>query len=242
MKQDFLDPNTRSVVYKLLSQGFMYPDEERRRLIREGGWWQDLSGAISALDPVWRNRLQGTEWEPLARRQMASEGEEPAVDYVYLFDLGNGRPPCPPYGGLYQDAVERPVVLWELAEFYRAFGLEPGRGRELPDHVSMELEFMYFLAFKEAQAMAESEEPYLTGYRWAQRDFLERHLAAWFPRFARQVEEKSGTPFYTGLSRLTAEFLAWDLERLRAALGDRSLVAGGEAAGNDQYQQPAGNR
>ncbi len=62
----------------------------------------------------------------------------------------------------------------ELVRWYDHFGLKRTQTAELPDHVSVELEFMHFLTFLEIQHAG--DEDVLTNLHRAQRDFLDRHL------------------------------------------------------------------
>lgn len=65
------------------------------------------------------------------------------------------------------------ALFEELARFYGFFGLKRAEGAEMPDHLSVELEFMQFLTHLEDRAAQRPDE--LAGLRRAQRDFLRRH-------------------------------------------------------------------
>jgi len=101
---------------------------------------------------------------------------------------------CPPYEVQYCPqtfSVYRSQRLADVAGFYRAFGVEPGRDApERADHLACELEFLAWLVAKERHARAQE------GAQWAeraaicrdaQRDFLAEHLAWWVPAFARAL-------------------------------------------------------
>lgn len=82
--------------------------------------------------------------------------------------------------------------LADIAGFYRAFGFNVGgRLRERPDHLVVELEFMYLLCLKGAhsglQGYLEQAEICLD----AQRKFLSDHLGRWIGVFAQAVEKSS---------------------------------------------------
>jgi len=62
----------------------------------------------------------------------------------------------------------------ELVRWYDHFSLRRRDTAELPDHVSVELEFMHFLTFQEHENR--SDEAAIADLRRAQKDFLERHL------------------------------------------------------------------
>jgi TorA maturation chaperone TorD len=127
--------------------------------------------------------------------------------------------------------------LGDIAGFYRAFGLDVSdRVRERVDHISVELEFMAFLVYKEAyaqstlpvgQGQAGDEKPASGGRaeicREAQRKFLNDHLGRWVQDFTRRLEKKAQDGPYSRLARLTERFLAIELE----AFGAKPLQAEG---------------
>ncbi|TDA68707.1 MAG: hypothetical protein D9V47_08140 [Clostridia bacterium] len=187
----------RMVIYKALAVGFSYPGDLIPELVRQGYFVAVAQQAEAAGYRLAAAGLQDTG--PAGELQVA---------YSYYFDIGPKYPPCPPYAGIYQNRNGRPMLLWELVQFYRHFGLAVSPAvKELPDHVSVELEFMYYLVFKEHQAAvcAGEDGP---GYRRAQRDFLARHLARWVPGFTARVADKCSHPFYRALAGWLQEWVA----------------------------------
>jgi TorA maturation chaperone TorD len=105
---------------------------------------------------------------------------------------------CPPYEVQYCPqtfSIHRSQRMADVAEYYRAFGLELGRDvPERADHVACELEFLAWAAAKERHARAQS------GVEWderaavcrdAQRDFVAEHFAWWVPAFARALGDRA---------------------------------------------------
>ncbi len=179
---DHRDPIVRSSLYKLLSIGFRYPTPEIFKIFQNGEFLDVMKG-MTFVD------LE--------------------IQFTRTFDAGNPVPPCPPYEGLYC-GKPRSMVMLEVSEFYNCFGLrmsQEGGKREFPDHISAELEFLHFLAFKEAQAMETGDEEKHKGYLLAQKDFLERHLSRWVPEFCLRVQNSAGAPFYDLLARITSRFI-----------------------------------
>jgi len=144
------------------------------------------------------------------------------AEYLRLFEVGMGIPPCPLYGGLYRGG--RKAVMEELTRFYNFFGLsvEQGKG-ELPDHVSTELEFMHFLTFKELTALRRRDDP--APYRRAQRDFLERQLVSWLPDLEARLNKLEAPPFYAALTMLTNAFARSEHTHLRHEAAGAAVAA-----------------
>jgi TorA maturation chaperone TorD len=76
----------------------------------------------------------------------------------------------------------------DVAGFYRAHGLQVGgTERERPDHVVTELEFVSFLARKEAYALLHLGDDEVLECRRTSARFLREHLGRWGPDFGRRV-------------------------------------------------------
>jgi TorA maturation chaperone TorD len=98
---------------------------------------------------------------------------------------------------------------------YRRAGVDISEDfHDAPDHIAAELEFMYFLIFKEVEALGESDVGRAIGFLDQQRAFLRDYLLAWVPEFTEKVEEVAETEFYKNLARATRAFLEENLDTL----------------------------
>lgn len=149
--------------------------------------------------------------------------EEREIEYVNTFVVGkNGTPPSPLYEGLYRTDEGREGLLMDLLRFYHYFELKLSeRDRDFPDHLVAELEFMAYLADKEAAAIEEGKDS--LPYRRAQRDFLDRHLLAWIPALQERIETRLPSSSYRLLIGLLAAFIDNQRKRLDLSLeGERA--------------------
>ena len=195
----------RSRLYRLLADGFLYPDTSSFADFKGGQFRDVVQQACEALPHDLSAAFDGLV--------AAGEYTDFQAEYLRLFEVGLGIPPCPLYSGLYRGG--RKTVMEELTRFYNFFGLsiEHGGG-ELPDHLVTELEFMHFLAFKELAAWSRGEDA--ASYRRAQADFLERQLLSWLPALDQRIQPLDPPPFYIALTSLTNAFAQAELARLRA--------------------------
>ncbi|MCK5579426.1 MAG: molecular chaperone TorD family protein, partial [Planctomycetes bacterium] len=86
------------------------------------------------------------------------------------------------------------------------------------------LEFMYFLVFKEVEAIRSSDPESARGYLEKQKEFLVDHLGAWVPEFAGNMEKNAKTEFYKNVSRATRSFIKKDMTELAKKFIDFSEV------------------
>jgi len=208
-----LQAAARSRLYQLLERGFSLPDAAFYKWVREGGFAEGSAQEVAGLPyplPAARDAALGRGLGEAGASHQELQGE-----YIRLFDVGLPGPPCPLYGGEYQGS--RTGVMEELIRFYNYFGLHPStRSRDLPDHITAELEFMHFLTFQEVVALHRGQDrsPYLR----AERDFLERHLCAWVPLLGQRLSRQRPCPFYAALVALAEAFLTADREHLQGAI------------------------
>jgi TorA maturation chaperone TorD len=83
---------------------------------------------------------------------------------------------------------------------------------DAPDHIAMELEFMYYLAVKQIQATRDEDAQGIEGSQKKQKSFLCSHLARWVTEFAENVEKNVETKFYKTLAQLTEMFVQMDVQ------------------------------
>jgi len=212
----------RSRLYALLAAGFCYPSQEMFEAFRSGNYQSQLGECIRQL-PHLELLVQDNPLEPGTGQQRVDNGlpyEEFESQYVASFEVGSPEPPCPPYEGLYRGG-ERTQFMLRVSSFYKHFGLamnsEEGGAREVPDHISAELEFMHFLTFKETQASEEGTEDLLQGYLLAQKDFLQQQMSQWLPAFVEKLEAACPMPFYVALGQLVRDVVLAELEQVKSA-------------------------
>lgn len=101
-------------------------------------------------------------------------------------------PECPPYetqygaGNIFAQTDE----LADVAAFYRACGLA-APAHERVDHLAVELEFMGFLALKEAYALVSNESERARETREMARRFFAEHLDRWAESFLDRFETRA---------------------------------------------------
>jgi DMSO reductase family type II enzyme chaperone len=220
VSEHVLSAETRSTLYQGLALGWRYPDRPGYEAYQSGQYTEELLEFATSLPHLAALVAQEAATPEQVRGELKNlPFEEFEVRYVSTFDVGFPEPPCPPYEGLYNKKMERAQAMVEISEFYRQFGLKMNQApdkRELPDYLVAELEFLAFLAFKEAQAAYEGTAELLDGYRRAQKDFLERHMVDWLPEFAARLEEEEALPFFPHLLRFTIGFTRAELVRTLA--------------------------
>lgn len=189
-------------VYRLLSACFYQPEEA----FLEEDIFGQLKTAVAALTPA---REAAAEAMDGSFRDAGSEAL--MLDYTRLF-LGPFGILAKPYGSVYLDD-ENTVMgdsTMNVMELYREGGFEVAADfREMPDHVALELEFIYLLTLKLA---AEPQDISL------KRRFLEGHLGQWVGQFADAMRKGAKTNFYKQLADMTEQVVLEDLRELSAAV------------------------
>lgn len=192
---------SRSRVYQLLSIAFGFPDDETYAAITDG----TLAAAVA--DACLRLPYDISGAATLALSDGGGSPVDFEAEYIRLFDVGAAGPPCPLYGGAY--GGDRMKVMEDATRFYHFFDLRlAGQRRELPDHITTEVEFMHYLTFREAEVRGHGIDP--APLLRAQRDFLARHLCRWVPRLQARLAKQRTVAFFPALVRFAAAFFAAD--------------------------------
>lgn len=137
------------------------------------------------------------------------------VDYTRLF-VGPAQPMAMPYASFWltEDQSQRHDATQAVLDFYEQGGLDVGDDlHELPDHVAVELEFLYRLIYA---ANTGIEDPAKDAELY--RRFVSRHLTAWMPAFTKAIGVGAETPFYKALADLTERFVRSEQQRALASM------------------------
>src|SRR3989337_413557 len=198
-----------SQVYLFLGRCFSYPSEEFYTLMKDGRTGEELRAMVEGL-PFAVN-FTGIPVPSLPREELESE-------YISAFDIAFGPSlPCPLHESDHRDDVSSMDITEELLRFYEHFQVKlSDKERDYPDHLVVELEFMAYLAKKEADAGKRGNDP--APYRRAQVDFLERHLDKWVPKLDEKIQKRIKQPFDKGAGSFLRNFLSSLLSYLRKNL------------------------
>lgn len=198
-----LTPVARARLYHMLAEALSEPPDW---LSASGHQWPLFTAALEVAHnenhPAIRQAV--TEVAAIAPEDLSKR----QARYTTLFS-GQGRLWL--YESLARDgqlAGPSAMAVWAV---YEAAGLTVA-GTELPDHASMELAFLAYLAQQEAEMSAEAPQ-----WRRARRLFIKCHAGRWLPALGEALA-LTGDVVYAPVGRLLAATLVTDLQPRRRSL------------------------
>ena len=194
--------HAKADAYRLLSACFYEPE---KAFLEEDVFGQ-LEQALSVLDAGYADDAQA-----VGRCFRETGLEDLRIDYTRLF-LGPFDIRSKPYGSVYLDGgnmVMGDSTMAALA-LYREGGFVVDEAfAEMPDHVVVELEFLYLLNTRLGDGHVENGERERLAA--LERRFLGEHLGRWVTPFTEAMQKGACTDFYVKLSALTQRFVLADL-------------------------------
>jgi TorA maturation chaperone TorD len=188
----------RQTAYQLLATCFSLPEN-------------GMSKITSDLEEILR-RLAPEAAEHIAPMRSNLSIDDLKVDHAALF-IGPFKLLAPPYGSVYLEGSRQIMgnSTIDTRNRYLKAGLQVADDfKEAPDHVSIELEFMSFLVFKEINALSQDDFEDARHQLSNQDAFLKDHLGAWIAEFAQNVENNAQTSFYKNLAIASHLFVERD--------------------------------
>lgn len=130
-------------------------------------------------------------------------------DYSALFEVGDEGPPLPLRAAARGGGLAS--VREDIVRFYEHFHYTLAEAHAWQaDHLSVQLEFMQLLCWREAQADGpEAAQP----WQRAQADFAERHLVPWLPELAADVARLAPASPYAAVFAQISDFVCDDAAR-----------------------------
>jgi len=217
----------RSKLYLLISWSLLYPeDDEFLDYLQSGEFVEDGRAAIEGLSAALSGQANEKANAKLAAllKQMDNVEQWIATECTHwtLSDLQAEHRrvfsnvitlDCPPYETLFGNdhVFGQAHVMGDIAGFYKAFGLELSRDiHERLDHLSVELEFMHFLAYKESYARCHDGAEKTQIVVDAQKKFVKDHIGRWVPLFSRMLVKKADKGFFRYMAEFTADGIEFD--------------------------------
>ncbi len=145
--------------------------------------------------------------------------EELAVEYARLF-LGPGKHVSPHESVHHRRDDGQWGSLWgkstvEVKKLIESTGLDYKNAyKGMPDHISVELEFMQQVILREEKAWEEADTETASDCRQLEKKFIEEHLVRWIPTFCDKVIREAELPFYREMAALTIKFIEFEKEKI----------------------------
>lgn len=202
----------RGAIYKLLARCFYQPTPELVDDLTRGPSASLLQNLLTAF------QVDTLEGMLAPENNGGSLFESLKEAYDRLFE-GPGHVQVPPYESVHRKDVpemERGLLMGpatlDAKRRYTEAGLAIAKDfTDLPDHIAVELEFMYYLCAKEAEAGGSEKDG---GFVKGQREFLREHFMQWLPDFSAKIIASSKVPFYRDLAQITQAYVASETAEL----------------------------
>lgn len=188
--------------YKLFAACFYQP---QKKLYLDENIFPVLGNLLTRVSPD-----AAVFAEKMETSVMHCDEEELLVEYARLF-VGPNELLAPPYGSVYLEQGRS--VMGEstarVMDFYRAEGLSMDEEfHNLPDHITAELEFMYYLAHQEVEALEKNDEEKAAYFQNRQEVFQRTFLDGWVMSFCEKIKESTETGFYQALAGCLSLFMS----------------------------------
>jgi putative dimethyl sulfoxide reductase chaperone len=219
---------SRSKLYLLVSWSLLYPeDDEFLDYVQCGEFVEDGRAALDALDTM----LDGMGGERAKQKMGLLRKQFDHIEKVVASECVNWQLAdlqaehrrvfsnvitldCPPYETLFGNdhVFAQSQVMGDIAGFYRAFGVELSKDiHERLDHLSVEFEFMHFLAYKESYSRCHDGADKTQIVLDAQKKFVKNHVGRWVPLFCRMLVKKASSGLYKHMADLMAEWMDFEV-------------------------------
>jgi TorA maturation chaperone TorD len=181
-------------IYRLLASCF-YPPQ--KNLFQKERLFENLHSLVKVSMPE-----VSSSYEHLSACFDQSSEDELTVIYSELF-VGPFELAAPPYGSVYLDGARRVMgdSTIETMKLYEAAGLVlDDIQKEAPDHIAIELEFLYYLTIKSIEAVSKGDNELFVQFEDIRSEFINNFLGKWVGPFCQNIREKTTNSFYLALS------------------------------------------
>ena len=189
---------------RFLSACYYEPSED----FREAKLFASMLSAAQAIDPTLAETTKA-----LGAAFVEVDMQTLLIDYTRLF-LGPVSALAIPYGSRWltdQTQLMQDSTL-SVMELYAQGGFDvDDEFHDLPDHIAVELEFLYALTFQTSQAGHFGDNKKQLTLDALRQRFLSEHLGAWVGPFVEAVNAGAETTFYRLLAALTHDFIGLEM-------------------------------
>jgi TorA maturation chaperone TorD len=199
--KDFVDfEQARAVVFNRLTALLCQPEDD---LLKRHDIFNTLKQAFSITEPHCSAYV-----EQMQEAVKQSTAQELLIEYTKLF-IGPFKTLVPPYSSLYfgSDTLMSDETVWVMNCYIKS-GLEfDNKLNDVPDHVAVETEFMYYLIHNEISELDAGKRDESLALWENQQEFFNRHYKKWLPQFCAKLATETGSEYYKALSECLNRFI-----------------------------------
>ena len=199
--EDFLvRERVRATTYHLLAQCYMLPEK-----IKE----EKLVDSLYELLLLVNEEAAGYTKMMKNDLEKINNIDELKFDYLSMF-VGPKTLLAPPYGSIYMEEQGQimGVSTNDTIRIYQEAGLKKAADfKEPPDHIRVELDFMFTLIQQTIELCEESNLSEAENKINLQLEFLSKHIGSWVKPFTNNIIQNSKTEFYKNLAKATEAFI-----------------------------------
>ncbi|UCC45087.1 MAG: molecular chaperone TorD family protein [Candidatus Zixiibacteriota bacterium] len=200
-KEDFIhSEHARASVFNVFTALFCQPEED---LIRNDQVFDTLKLALDDVNPDC-SKIVGR----MQKAVKQSTAQELLIEYTRLF-IGPFKTLVPPYSSLYfgSETLMSDQTVW-VVDFYKKAGLTFDREtKEVPDHIAIETEFMYWLIHNEIKALDSGDRDRAFSLWENQKEFFTKHYGKWAPEFCARISTETENEYFRLLSECFGKFI-----------------------------------
>jgi TorA maturation chaperone TorD len=200
-EKDFIvKEHARAGTFNVFTALLCQPEED---LIKSDEVFDTLESALNIVNPDCSKLV--SRMQKAAKQNTA---QELLIEYTRLF-IGPFKTLAPPYSSLYfgSDTLMSDETVWVI-DFYRKSGLKSDEKiKDVPDHIAIETEFMYWLIHNEVNALDAGNRDKSFSLWENQREFFNKHYKKWVPEFCAKVATETNTAYFKLLAECLNRFV-----------------------------------
>ncbi|OFX62283.1 MAG: hypothetical protein A2046_15390 [Bacteroidetes bacterium GWA2_30_7] len=204
-KKEFINlEKARANCFNIFTALFCQPQKE---IIKANKIYDSLLSSIELISPKCIDYILD-----LKKQKSKINIEKLLIEYSRLF-IGPFGMIAPPYSSMYfgqKNNLMSDETLWVI-NFYNDMGLEfDTKIKDAPDHIAIELEFIYYMIYKEISELENNKIKNAKHYWINQVSFYNNHFKKWTIEFSNKIENGTTFEFYKILAICFKQFLTDD--------------------------------
>ncbi len=206
MKKEILIKEDRELVYKIFAKLFYYPDKELAELLYNG----IITEFISSLPTHVQDTELVEKWiNDFSTKEQFLEAIQ--VEYTNLFITSFPSLLAPLYQSYYSEKELFGNDTERIIETYQKYNFKVSSAiTELPDHLAIQLEFVYRLIEQGTEKLA-------------QKNFIKNEILSWIEKLQTKIIESSSIPLYPYMINVIIKFIKYDVSKQDTILAGAEL-------------------